>query len=433
VSFIRSNAPGSVFALIDCNNFYVSCERVFDPSLQKQPVVVLSNNDGCVIARSEEAKQLGFQMGTPFFKCRSLIRLHGVRVFSSNYALYGDMSARVMDVLREFSPCMEVYSIDEAFLTYPYSSREGLEEWAAQMRSLVMRCTGIPVSIGCGPTKTLAKIAAKIAKKKAGQNGTYDFCRHRNPDQVLGTVAVEDVWGVGRRYAGMLRRRGITTARDLKHADDGWVRQRMTIQGLRTVMELRGIDCLGLDDMPVPARGIRSSRSFGRQVKDEAHVREALVEYISIAAAKLRARELRASAMQVFLIVGGHGPTSHAGSSATVTLPAPSDYTPDLICHGLKALTRLYCRGSLYRKVGVSLTGLQRVQSRQLDLFDDSAAFEERGQRFMEAVDAINRRWGRGTASFAVPARAGREWRMRRRFLSPRYTTCWEELPVVKS
>ena len=253
MSFTSSDPAGSCFALVDCNNFYVSCERVFDPSLQHRPVVVLSNNDGCVIARSEEAKQLGFQMGTPFFKCRALVRLHGVRVFSSNYALYGDMSARVMDILREFSPGMEVYSIDEAFLAYHRSSRETLQTWARQLRSRVMRCTGIPVSVGCGPSKTLAKIAARVAKKRPGTGGIYDLCGHRNPDQVLGSFAVEDVWGVGRRYAAMLRRNGLTTALDLKCVDDEWVRSRMTIQGLRTVMELRGIDCLGFDNLPAPA------------------------------------------------------------------------------------------------------------------------------------------------------------------------------------
>jgi len=433
VSFISSKASQTRVALVDCNNFYVSCERVFDPSLAHRPVVVLSNNDGCIIARSEEAKQLGICMGTPFFECRACIRQHGVRVFSSNYALYGDMSARVMEILRQFSSRMEVYSIDEAFLACARASRENHEVWAAQMRARVLRCTGIPVSIGIASTKTLAKIAARIAKKRPERGGvcTLDSCE--DSERLLGAVAVEDVWGIGRRYAAMLRRSGIATALKLKHADDGWVRRCMTIQGLRTVMELRGIDCIGLQDMPAPARGIRSSRSFGTPVEDLAHLREALAEYISIAAAKLRSKGLHASAMQVFITTGRHGAGPQYNNAATLSMPTPGDYTPDLIRHGLNVLNRLYRPGYRYRKIGVLFTGLQTACERQLDLFEDSPAADERKKCFMGAVDAINARWGRGTVNFAVPVGAGRGWRMRRRFMSGRYTTCWSELPMVKA
>jgi len=432
VLFTDCKASLRVFALIDCNNFYVSCERVFDPSLAQQPVVVLSNNDGCVIARSEEAKQLGIRMGTPFFKCRSLVRQHGVRVFSSNYALYGDMSARVMDILRQFSPCMEVYSIDEAFLDYARTSREKPEDWAARVRSLVLRCTGIPVSVGIGPSKTLAKIAARIVKKRPGQGSAY-LGRHEDHDQLLGAVAVEDVWGVGRRYAEMLRQSSITTARDLKYADDDWVRRRMTIQGLRTVMELRGIDCLGFQDRPAPPGSILSSRSFGTPVEEVDHLREALVEYISIAAAKLRCRGLCASALQVVITTGRHGSGPHYSNAATVSLSSPIDCTPDFIRHGMAALDRVYRCGFRYRKIGVLLTGLQSAREHQLGLFRESPGSEERGKRFMKAVDTINARWGRGTAAFAMPARARRDWRMHRRFMSGRYTTCWQELPTART
>ncbi len=432
VSFISCNASQSTIALVDCNNFYVSCERVFDPSLACCPVVVLSNNDGCVIARSEEAKQLGIRMGAPFFECRACVGRHGVRVFSSNYALYGDMSARVMETLRQFSPRMEVYSIDEAFLDCVRTAREKPEDWAQQVRSRVLRCTGIPVSIGIGPSKTLAKIGARIAKKRHS-TGVYDMDGQEDSESMLGAVAVEDVWGIGCRYAAMLRRSGITTALQFKNADDLWVRRHMTIQGLRTVMELRGIDCLGLDDIPAPARGILSSRSFARPVEDPQQLREALAEYIGIAAAKLRGRGLRASSMQVFISTGQHGPGPHDSSAATVSLPTPSDCTPDLIRHGQAALDRLYRRGRRYRKTGVLLTGLLGARERQLDLFSDSPDIDERQQRFMGAVDAINARWGRGTVSFAVPARAGRAWRMRRSFMSGRYTTCWGELPKARA
>ncbi len=433
MSFINCNVPGTAVALVDCNNFYVSCERVFDPSLIQQPVVVLSNNDGCVIARSEEAKQLGIRMGTPFFKCRALIRLHGVRVFSSNYALYGDMSARVMDILRQFSSCMEVYSIDEAFLAYRHSSYESPEGWAAQMRSQVKRATGIPVSVGIGPTKTLAKIAARIAKKNSDRSGVCTLDEHVDRDRMLDAVPVADVWGIGRRYTDVLRRSGITTARELKDADDDWVRRRLTIQGLRTVMELRGIDCISLDDIPAPAKAIRSSRSFGHPVEDLEQLREALVDYISIAAAKLRSQGLHASVLQVFITTGGHGSGPHYSNAATVSLPAPIDCTPDFIRHGMAALERLYRGGYLYRKAGVLLTGVQSARRRQQGLFDDNPEVDARGKRFMGAVDAINARWGQATVSFGVPKGAVREWRMRRRFMSGRYTTCWGELPKVKA
>lgn len=301
------------------------------------------------------------------------------------------------------------------------------------MRALVLRCTGIPVSVGIGPSKTLAKIAARIAKKKPDQSGVAVIGTSGKHDLLLGTVAVEDVWGIGRRYAEMLRQNGIATARDLKYADDEWVRRRMTIQGLRTVMELRGIACFDLQDSPASPGSILSSRSFGTPVSDPAQLREALVEYISIAAAKLRARKLRASAVQVFITTGRHGKGPHYTNASTVSLPAPGACTPDFIRCGLAVLERLYRRGFQYRKIGVLLTGLRGRSEQHLDLFGERPLSEERGKRFMQAVDAINARWGRGTAAFALPSQERRDWRMHRRFMSARYTTCWEEIPRARS
>jgi len=432
VLFTGSEASLAV-ALVDCNNFYVSCERVFDPSLAHRPVVVLSNNDGCVIARSEEAKQLGITMGTPFFTCRQLIRRHGVRVFSSNYALYGDMSARVMETLRRFSQRMEEYSIDEAFLACVCAPRENPATWACHVRAQVARCTGIPVAIGIASTKTLAKIAARIAKKKPGAAGVCYFGEHADIDRALAGVAVDDVWGIGRRYAELLRRNGIMTAGDLARADDAWVRRHMTIQGLRTVMELRGVACLGLDEMPPAPHSILSSRSFGTPVDALEHLREALAEYISIAAAKLRRRNMLAASMQVFITSGAHGPGPHHSESLTIILPQPFSSTLELIRHGLSGLERLYRRGVRYRKAGVVLSNLQEKRGHQPALFGCSRAADERSRRFMEAVDAINARWGRGAASFGSPSNAVRTWRMRRRLMSGRYTTCWSELPKVRA
>jgi DNA polymerase V len=337
-----------------------------------------------------------------------------------------------MDVLRRFSPRVEVYSIDEAFLGYAGAPGETPEEWAGRLRALVLRCTGIPVSVGIAPSKTLAKIAARIAKKKPLRGGVY-LGRHECHDRLLDAVAIDDVWGIGRRYAAMLRQNGITTARDLKYADDGWVRRRMTIQGLRTAMELRGIDCLGLQDSPAPPRSILSSRSFGRPVQEPDQLREALVEYVGIAAAKLRSRGLYASVLQVCITTGRHGPGPHYSNAATAVLPAPCSCTPDFIRLGLSALQRLYRGGFRYRKIGVLLTGLQDARGVQPDLFGGDPAGDARKQRFMRAVDEINARWGRGTAGFGVPPGSTRPWRMFRRFLSPRYTTCWRELPLAKT
>jgi len=431
VLFTGSDVHSRV-ALVDCNNFYVSCERAFDPSLAQRPVVVLSNNDGCVIARSDEAKQLGIRMGTPLFKCREIIRSNSVRVFSSNYALYGDMSARVMDILHRFSPHVEEYSIDEAFLDCACTPREHPADWARTLRAQVARCTGIPVSIGIASTKTLAKAAAHIAKKRPDADGVFDLAVCAEADRVLESITVDDVWGIGRRYAALLRRSGMLNARDLKYADDGWVRRNMTIQGLRTVWELRGISCLGLDEAPPAPRSILSSRSFGSPVDDPALLREALIEYISTAAAKLRSRGLLAACMQVFITTGVHGPGPHHSAQATLSLPQPLSSTPELIRHGLNGFERLQRRGVRYRKAGVMLSGLQQARAHQPGLFGCASA-DERGKRLMEALDAINARWGRGAAGFGVPAHAVRAWRMQRRCMSGRSTTCWSELPLVKA
>ncbi len=419
-------------ALVDCNNFYVSCERAFDPSLAHRPVVVLSNNDGCVIARSEEAKQLGIGMGTPFFKCRQQIIRYNIRVFSSNYALYGDMSARVMEILRRFSPHMEEYSIDEAFLECPRTPGSCSAEWALRLRGQVALCTGIPVAVGIASTKTLAKVAARAAKKNPGFAGVCELAAQGDIDSALAGVAVEDVWGIGRRYAGMLRRNGIITARDLTRADDGWVRRSMTVRGLRTVMELRGTSCFGIEDAPPAPRSILSSRSFGSPVGDPAALREALADYISTAAEKLRRRGMLASAMQVFITTGAHGAEPSHSAALTLALPQPLSATPELIRHGLTGFERLYRTGVCYRKAGVVLTALQEARARQPVLFGSSAA-DERGVRFMKAVDVINARWGCGAVSFAAPSKAARAWRMHRRFMSGRYTTCWSELPLVRA
>lgn len=421
----------SCFALADCNNFYVSCERVFDPSLWGVPVAVLSNNDGCVIARSNEAKALGVGMGEPAFKREPFFRRHGVRVYSSNYALYGDMSQRVMDVLAAMAPALEIYSIDEAFLDLDGLAAETPEAFCRRARERVGRWTGIPLSIGVGPTKTLAKIANRRAKQRPELGGVFDLGACPDPDAVLESVDVADVWGVGRRYARMLRRHGVDTARQLRDLPRDWVRRKMTVVGLGTVLELRGISCVPLEQAPPPKKSIVCSRSFGRRVERRAELSEALAAYASRAAEKLRDQGSVASHLMVFIMTSPHTPGPQYSNATTVALPTATDYTPGLLEAAEQGLSRIFRPGYVYKKAGVMLTGLEPAHGRQLGFFDPSGAEQGRRDALMGALDTVNAKWGRGMLQYAA-AGLGRPWKMRQLRKSPRFTTHWDELPVVR-
>ncbi|ARA94519.1 hypothetical protein AWN76_016035 [Rhodothermaceae bacterium RA] len=412
------------FALVDCNNFYVSCERVFDPGLEGCPVVVLSNNDGCIIARSNEAKALGLPMGAPVFRYRRVIRQHGVAVFSSNYALYGDMSQRVMSTLQAAVPEVEAYSIDEAFLHLAPALRT--PAFARDLRERVWRWTGIPTSIGLGPTKTLAKIANRFAKRHA----PHGVCclTARNADALLARVPVEDVWGIGPRYAARLQAHGLRTARDLRDADDRWIRQHLTVVGLRTVWELRGRSCLPLEQVRPPRKAILCSRSFGTPQRDLAGIREAVTAFAARVGEKLRRQGSVAAVVSVFLTTKDHGPGPSYSNRATTTLSIPTSYTPDLIRAAHAGLERIYRPGFAYRKAGVMVTGIQPAPDRQGDLFAAPPAPEQ--SALMDTIDAINRRWGRGTLCFGASG-LDRPWQMNQQRRSPRFTTRWNELPVA--
>lgn len=420
-----------LYLLVDCNNFYVSCERVFRPSLRGRPVVVLSNNDGNVVALSNEVKELGLPFGAPFFKVRDLVRSHGVAVFSSNYALYGDMSRRVMTCLEDFAPEMEIYSIDEAFLRLR-GFRGDPSGHARRVRDCVMRWTGIPVTIGIAPTKTLAKLASKIGKRDAACRGVFALTDRERMDALLESVDVGDVWGVGRQYRKLLHRNGIRTARELRDAPDRWVRRNMTIMGLRTVWELRGTPCIPLDELPAPKQGIVSSRSFGRPVEGLEELREAIAAYTGRAAEKLRSQGSLAGSLTVFLstnIFKEHEPQYSNGISCR--LPVASSYTPRLIGAAADLLGRIYRQGYRYKKAGVMLYDIIPEEDAQLSLFGgppDSG----RAVRLMGTVDRVNRAMGRQTIRFAAEGIA-RPWQMRREFLSPRYTTRWDEIPVARA
>ncbi|WP_341482496.1 Y-family DNA polymerase [Fundidesulfovibrio agrisoli] len=418
-----------LFALMDCNNFYASCERAFNPALARRPVVVLSNNDGCVIARSQEAKDLGIRMGEPEFKCRERCARAGVAVFSSNYTLYGDMSARVMATAGALAPRMEVYSIDEAFLELD-GLPGGPEPHARMIRERVRRDTGIPVSIGVAPTKTLAKAANRLAKKDPSMRGVLVLPEGEARRELLARLDVEDVWGIGPRHGRRLRERGVRTALDFMALPREFVRKAMTVGGLHTWLELHGTPCLPLELAPKPKQSIISSRSFGRPVTSLEHLREALGQYISRAAEKLRAQKSRAASILVFVqtntFIEGEPQYSASQSQA---LDPPTDDTPRLIAQGAAVLERIFRPGFRYKKAGVMLCGIEPAQGAQLSLLH---APDERGGRLMAALDTINARWGRDTL---FPAACGveRTWRMRQGRRSPRYTTVWEELPVARA
>lgn len=421
----------SLCCLVDCNNFYVSCERVFRPELRTRPVVVLSNNDGNVVALSNEVKEMGLPFGAPFFKVKELIRGNRVAVFSSNYTLYGDMSRRVMECLARFSPEMEVYSIDEAFLSLG-GMRVDPVEYGRMIRDSVGQWTGIPVSIGIAPTKTLAKLASRIGKKDPASRGVFDLVDRGRVDGVLEATDAGDVWGVGHQYRQLLRRNGILTARQLRDAPDKWVRRNMTIMGLRTVWELRGVPCIPFDELPAPKKGIVSSRSFGRPVESIDELRQAVAAYVSRAAEKLRAQKSVAGSVTVFISTNRFKEDDPQYSSGvSCRLPVPSSYTPRLIQVAGRLLEGIYRRGYRYKKAGVMLYEIMQEGDAQLDLF---SRFHDtdRTRRLMGVVDGVNRDLGRHTLHFAAEGII-RPWQMRREFLSARYTTHWDEIPVVRA
>ncbi|OGQ88718.1 MAG: SOS mutagenesis and repair protein UmuC [Deltaproteobacteria bacterium RIFOXYD12_FULL_56_24] len=418
-----------IFALLDCNNFYVSCERLFSPRLEGRPVVVLSNNDGCIIARSNEAKELGIKMGAPFFQCRELMEAHQVQVFSSNYPLYGDLSQRVMGILSQLEPEVDIYSIDEAFFRQAKGKPQALLDNGRHIRATVRKQVGIPVSIGFGSTKTLAKIANRIAKKQPEHGGIF-VLPEENLEAILATIEVGEVWGIGPRHSQKLFTYGIRTALDLKNANDTWLRKHLTITGLRTAMELRGVSCLPFEEVPAPRRkSVTSSRSFGQPVTDLSGLREALSAYVSIAAEKLRAEHKKAGCLQVYLTTNRFrdGEPQYA-NSLTVNLPNPTASTLALIHHASEALRQLYRPGFSYRKVGVILVDLVASSHEQQHLF--RAKHEEQGE-LMAALDKINRRWGRDTLQ-SGSAGFKRPWKNKQTRKSPSYTTSWHELPVVR-
>jgi DNA polymerase V len=423
-------ATNHIFALIDCNNFYASCERIFNPALEKKPVVVLSNNDGCIISRSNEAKAIGIPMGAPLFEMQTVIKKHDVKVLSSNYALYGDMSQRVMTTLMEFSPDIEIYSIDEAFLSLNGFEHKDLTAYARVIRETVKQRTGIPVSIGIGSTKTLAKVANKTSKKNLALQNVFDLVNYPSIDHILEKMPVENVWGIGRSLSKMLNRNGIMNALQLKNLPDTWIKKNMTVVGHRLVWELRGISCLPLDMVVPPKKGIMCSRSFGKPVTKLEGLKEALSTYTTRAAEKLRLQDSLAGLIMVYVTTNPFNDTPYYSNAVTYSLPFPSANTAVLIRHAHQILEKIYKEGYSYKKTGVFLSGIVPDDQVQRDLFAAEPDLV-REKNLFRAVDSINYEFGSDTIQYASSGMV-KPWRMKQAYRSPRFTTRWGEILTVK-
>jgi len=414
-----------IFALVDCNNFYASCERVFNPKLEGRPIVVLSNNDGCVVARSNEAKALGIGMGVPAFEVEDVLKKNGVEVFSSNYTLYADMSSRVMETLSVFTPDIEIYSIDEAFLNLDVFNCS-LTDYGRKIRRIVKQWTGMPVTVGIARTKTLAKIANRIAKKSTRANGVLDLTDPACLDVVLAEIPVEKVWTVGIRTAIKLKRAGIKTALALSNADIGWIRQKFGVVGVRTVYELRGISCYPLEHNPPLKKSITVSRMFGKPVESVEELKEAIASYASRAGEKLRGHGLAAGVMTVYVTTSRFIENKYFNSRSVEFAVATSN-TIELVRNACRCVDRLYREGCAFKKCGIILNGLVPENQVQKGLFDNVDRLK--AQRLMQAVDAINNRLDSPLQLAAEGL--GQAWKVEFKRRSNRYTSRWDELPEV--
>ncbi|MHC4212110.1 MAG: Y-family DNA polymerase [Planctomycetota bacterium] len=416
-----------IFALVDCNNFYVSCERLFNPRLQGKPVVVLSNNDGCVVSRSNEAKALKIPMGIAAFKVRDIFEKNNVEVFSSNYSLYADMSSRVMRTLSTFTPAIEVYSIDEAFLNL-HGFSGPLTDYGRKIQATVKQWTGIPVSVGIAHTKTLAKIATRIAKKDPRTSGVFYMNDSRNHNDLLAPIAVEDVWGIGHRNARKLKRAAIKTALSLKDADIDWIMSKFGINGARTVSELRGTCCYHLEQNPPTRKSVAASRSFGSPVQSADALAEAAASFVARAAEKLRKEKLVANTLTVFARTSFFDKQKRYANSQTIALPVPTSFTPELIRHATQAAKLLYRDNCSFKKAGIVLGGLEECSKMQLPLFDEID--RQKANRLMQAVDMIKSTFPDANLRWAAEG-LNQPWMNHFKKRSKRFTTEWNELPEV--
>lgn len=419
-----------MIALIDCNSFYVSCEKAFRPKLKNKPVVVLSNNDGCVVSRSPEAKHLGIPMGEPFFKVKDIIQKHKIEVFSSNYTLYADMSARVMRVLSEFTPSVDVYSIDEAFLNFTGFENHDLAKLGQEIRRRVFQYTGIPVSVGMGETKVLAKVANQIAKDDGTRNGVVCLSDPSVVHQELAHFPVENVWGIGWKIANKLHARGIFKVSQLLQLPEVMVRQWLHVQVHRIVKELKGISCMTFHEFTEPRKQIMSTRSFGKPIFEIADLREAISCHVATAAEKLRAQNCVSHSITAFIRTSRHNKDEHYYGIQSAGLTPGTSATNKLIAAAMSILESIYKKGIRYKKCGIYLSAIAPKTQVQENLFTYVDSKKE--DRLMNAIDSINRKRGRNSIQFASCGIYDHNWAMKSEHRSPCYTTRWADILSVQ-
>jgi DNA polymerase V len=416
-----------MFALVDGNNFYVSCEKVFNPSLEGKPVIVLSNNDGCIISRSNEAKALGIKMAEPVFKRIDIIKQYNVAVFSSNYTLYGDMSNRMMKTLQTFSPEIEIYSIDEAFLNLQGIACD-YKKYGNQIREMVLKHIGIPVGVGIASTKTLAKLANKIAKK---QDGVFVIDSEQTRLWALRCTPVGDVWGIGRQYAQKLQSMGVVTAYDFTLFSNEWIRRNLSIVGLRVKNELEGLANIPIQSLIEPKKSIATTRSFGKKLSDFGIISEAVSNHAVRCAEKLRYQKSISQFVTVFIHTDPFSETEkYIYKTFTIPLEVASNSNNAIVHAALSGLKKIYQKGLLYKKAGVIVSGIVNETHVQGNLFDDPN--HSRYKDISKIADQLNQRFGRDSVKLAVQGNSP-EWKLKQQRLAPRYTTRWDELLKVKA
>jgi len=422
-----TNSSKKKVALIDCNSFYVSCERLFNPKIQNVPVVVLSNNDGCVISRSTEAKKLGIRMGEPYFKVKDLVKKNNVKIFSSNYALYGDLSRRVMKVLKGFTDKIEIYSIDEAFLDLSHIKDEQVEEYGKQIRERVLKWTGIPTSVGISNTKTLSKVANHIAKKnKAG----VIFLKE-NIDNILKNFDITDVWGVGRQLSKLYIKNGIKNAYELKNISNTWVKKSTNVLGAKTVMELRGISCIDLETEESRRKSCCVSRSFGKKVESLDKLKESITTHCLNAAEKIRTDKQTTRAVTIFIRTSPFDKNKkYYSNSITIELPVATNNSIELVKTAISGLKKIYKYGYFYQKAGIILSKLRDASEKELNLL--APILENKSQPLMKAIDFTNAKYGRNAISIAQ-AGISNDWKMRREHSSRIDTADFSCLPKIRT
>ncbi len=419
-----------MFAHVDCNNFFVSCERVFDSSLDGKPVIVLSNNDGCAIARSNEAKAIGIRMGAPAFEIEDIIKKHDVKVLSTNFVLYADMSLRVKRMLYSFCPEVEDYSIDEVFLNFYGFKDDGLRDYCLNISETVKQGTGIPISIGVAPTKTLAKVATAFAKKYKGYKTVCVIDTEEKRVKALKKTDISDVWGIGRQHTKRLRRMGVSNAYDFAELPQHWVRKNMTIVGEKTWLELNGTPCIDMELTPPDKKSITVSRSFGKMIQDYDTIAEAVSTYASMATSKLRRQGSCAGTIHVFLHTNPfREDLPQYFRSVDVHLPVPSSSSIEIIKYAKEGLAEIYRKGYHYKKAGIILMDIIKEDFIQGDIFDD--VDREKHRKIMQILDKINGRYGRNTLGISAQG-DGKSWKIKQEKLTPSYTTRLSDFPKVK-